>query len=102
MKTTLTETPASQVERHFKSCLGIGFHLVSGAACQRFRSLFQLKDHTFRGHGGSVDQLCWHPKHTDQVVSASSDKTVRLWDARTSKAVATIPTKGQLGCAEQK
>ena len=42
-----------------------------------------------------MDQLCWHPKHTDQVISASSDKTIRLWDARTSKAVASIPTKGK-------
>ena len=57
--------------------------------------LFQSKDVTFRGHGDSVDQLCWHPKHPDQLVTASGDKTIRLWDARTSKSVATVNTKGK-------
>ena len=55
---------------------------------------FQSKDITFRGHGDSVDQLCWHPKHPDQLVTASGDKTIRLWDARTSKSIATVNTKG--------
>lgn len=53
------------------------------------------KDVTFRGHGDSVDQLCWHPKHPDQLVTASGDKTIRLWDARTNKSVATVNTKGE-------
>ncbi|XP_052102226.1 THO complex subunit 3-like [Mytilus californianus] len=53
------------------------------------------KDLTFRGHGDSVDQLCWHPKNPDQLVTASGDKTVRIWDARTNKAVATVNTKGE-------
>lgn len=59
-----------------------------------FEIWFQSKDVTFRGHGDSVDQLCWHPKHPDQLVTASGDKTIRLWDARTNKSVATVNTKG--------
>ncbi|XP_060066652.1 THO complex subunit 3-like [Ylistrum balloti] len=54
-----------------------------------------VKDLTFRGHGDSVDQLCWHPKHPDHLVTASGDKTVRIWDARTNKSVATVNTKGE-------
>jgi THO complex subunit 3 len=27
--------------------------------------------------------------------TASGDKSVRIWDARTAKSVATIPTKGE-------
>jgi THO complex subunit 3 len=54
----------------------------------------QSKDVTFRGHGDSVDQLCWHPKHPDQLVTASGDKTIRMWDARTNKSIATVNTKG--------
>ena len=54
----------------------------------------QTKDHTFRGHTDSVDQLCWHPTNPDVLATASGDKTVRLWDARCKKSVATINTKG--------
>ncbi|XP_052772137.1 THO complex subunit 3-like [Mya arenaria] len=53
------------------------------------------KDVTFRGHSDSVDQLCWHPKHPDQLVTASGDKTIRLWDARSNKSIATVNTKGE-------
>ncbi|KAK2154221.1 hypothetical protein LSH36_274g04026 [Paralvinella palmiformis] len=53
------------------------------------------KDHTFRGHGDSVDQLRWHPSHPDLFVTASGDKTVRIWDARASKSAAIIATKGE-------
>lgn len=35
-----------------------------------------------KGHTDSVDQLCWDPKHADLLATASGDKTVRLWDAR--------------------
>ncbi len=48
----------------------------------------------FKGHGDSVDQLTWHPTKPDLLVTASGDKTVRVWDARASKAVTTI-NKGE-------
>ncbi|XP_047477899.1 THO complex subunit 3-like [Penaeus chinensis] len=53
------------------------------------------KDYTYKGHGDSVDQLCWHPTHSEQLTSASGDKTVRIWDTRTHKCSATINTKGE-------
>lgn len=40
------------------------------------------KDMELKGHTDSVDQLCWDPKHADLLATASGDKTVRLWDAR--------------------
>lgn len=62
-------------------------------------TVLQSKDNTFRGHTDSVDQLCWHPSNCDLLVTASGDKTVRLWDARSRKPVATVATKGiQLSC----
>ena len=48
---------------------------------------------TNRGHGDSVDQLVWHPSDPDMLATASGDRTVRIWDARLSKAVANIATK---------
>ncbi|KAE8741770.1 THO complex subunit 3 [Frankliniella occidentalis] len=53
------------------------------------------KDFTFRGHSGSVDQLCWHASNPDLLATASGDKSARIWDARTQKCAATINTKGE-------
>uniref|UniRef100_A0A0A9Y7W3 THO complex subunit 3 n=1 Tax=Lygus hesperus TaxID=30085 RepID=A0A0A9Y7W3_LYGHE len=53
------------------------------------------KEHTFRGHGGSVDQLCWHSSNSDLLATASGDKTVRVWDVRTQKCVTTVNTRGE-------
>ncbi|XP_040571868.1 THO complex subunit 3 [Lepeophtheirus salmonis] len=53
------------------------------------------KEHTYRGHGDSVDQLCWHPSNPDLLATASGDKSVRIWDARASKSISTIHTKGE-------
>ncbi|KAK9941101.1 hypothetical protein M0R45_017728 [Rubus argutus] len=46
------------------------------------------------GHRGSVDELCWDPKHADLVATASIDKTVRLWDARTRKCAQQAELSG--------
>ncbi|XP_074642173.1 THO complex subunit 3-like [Tubulanus polymorphus] len=53
------------------------------------------KENTFRGHSDSVDQLCWHPSNPDHLATASGDKSVRMWDCRSSKSVATVNTKGE-------
>lgn len=34
----------------------------------------------------SVDQLCWDPTHPDRLATASIDRTVKIWDARSSFA----------------
>ncbi|CAI8033044.1 THO complex subunit 3, partial [Geodia barretti] len=49
----------------------------------------------YKVHSGSVDQLCWHPSKKDVFSTASADKTVRLWDARSGKVTSTIHTKGE-------
>jgi len=54
-----------------------------------------VKDQTFSAHNDSVDQLCWHATHPDLLSTASGDKTVRVWDARMKKGIATVNTKGE-------
>ena len=78
-----------------------------------------VKDIELRGHQDSVDQLRWDPgnadilsKHTSAVQmrffwrvgaltwlawlgTASGDKTVRIWDARSGKNIETIKTTGE-------
>ena len=38
-------------------------------------------------HTGSVDQLRWHPTKPETLVTASGDKTVRVWDTRGGQGV---------------
>jgi len=45
--------------------------------------------------GYCVDQLRWDPQNSDVLSTASADKTVRIWDARTGKNVETIKTSGE-------
>ncbi|PIK44139.1 hypothetical protein BSL78_18991 [Apostichopus japonicus] len=54
-----------------------------------------IREHTYKGHTDSVDQLCWHPSDPSLFVTASGDKTVRIWDWRSSKTIASISTKGE-------
>ena len=35
-----------------------------------------------KGHNDSVDQLCWHPSNGNLLVTASGDRSIRIWDAR--------------------
>ncbi len=42
-----------------------------------------------------MDQLCWRPKHPDLLATASGDKTVRIWDARTQRSIEVFNTKGE-------
>lgn len=53
------------------------------------------RENSFKGHNDSVDQICWHPKHPEYLVTASLDKTVRFWDVRSNRCVSTINTKGE-------
>lgn len=39
--------------------------------------------------------MCWHQSHPDLLSTASGDKSVRIWDTRVQKCVATIATKGE-------
>jgi len=54
-----------------------------------------VKENSYKGHGDAVDQLVWHPTNPQLFATASGDKTVRVWDVRTGKAAATVPTKGE-------
>lgn len=59
------------------------------------------KDPTeLRGHENLINNVAWEPKRPDQIVTCSADKTIRIWDTRSSKAQATIETDGQVFCID--
>lgn len=43
----------------------------------------------FEGHSASVDAICWVPG-TDNLVTASHDTTLRLWDASSGRCLRTL------------
>ena len=57
----------------------------------------QSKDNTYKGHNDSVDQLCWHPSQPHLLVTASIDKTIRIWDIRSTPTLFIVFT-----CKEDK
>ncbi|XP_043830595.1 THO complex subunit 3-like [Dromiciops gliroides] len=77
-----------------------GARLASGSL-DKTANVFLLEDnclvreHSYQGHTDSVDQLCWHPSNPDLFVTASGDRSIRIWDVRNTKCVSTIRTKGE-------
>ncbi|XP_003384776.2 PREDICTED: THO complex subunit 3-like isoform X2 [Amphimedon queenslandica] len=53
------------------------------------------RDGNYKVHTGSVDQLRWHPSKPEVLVTASGDKTIRVWDTRAGKPTSTVTTKGE-------
>jgi WD40 repeat protein len=48
------------------------------------------------GHEGAVDALAWCPLSAHVLASGATDRSVRLWDARSGgKCTAVVATKGQ-------
>ena len=77
-----------------------GQKLASGSVDQSVRvwSLHEsgsAVDTELTGHSDSVDQLRWDPTNAEVIGTASGDKTVRIWDARTNKNVHAIETRGE-------
>ena len=42
--------------------------------------------HPLRGHTEAVQSLCWNPTHPNYIATASTDKSVRIYDSRQNKS----------------
>ncbi|XP_054834820.1 THO complex subunit 3-like [Eublepharis macularius] len=94
------EFPTHGAKVHSVAWSCCGHHLASGSF-DKTASVFVLekdclvKENNYRGHGDSVDRLCWHPSNPDLFVTASGDKIIHIWDVCTTKCIATVNTKGE-------
>ncbi len=48
---------------------------------------------SFKDHKGQIEALCWNPESENQFASTSSDKSFKIWDAKSSKLIRTEKTK---------
>ncbi|CEO96677.1 hypothetical protein PBRA_005281 [Plasmodiophora brassicae] len=55
---------------------------------------FQSKAIELKGHEATVNQLCWSPISEHLLATASTDKTVRIWDIKAGKIIKRVETKG--------
>ncbi|KAF2068787.1 hypothetical protein CYY_009889 [Polysphondylium violaceum] len=53
------------------------------------------KELEIKGHTDTVEQLAWSPINSDILATASSDKTIKIWDTRSGKCTTTINTGGE-------
>jgi THO complex subunit 3 len=37
-----------------------------------------------KGHTGAVEHVAWNPKNSENLATASVDKSIKLWDARSN------------------
>lgn len=93
---------ASSVKVHCVKWSRDGSRIASGST-DRMAKVYTLDEHgsvkkimDLHGHSSHIDALAWDPTNgSDKLITVSSDKTLRLWDARTGKAVMKKETSGE-------
>ena len=58
------------------------------------RSLDVRSSIELKGHTESVETLAWDPTHPERLATASTDKSVRLYDIRSGSSIMTTTTPG--------
>lgn len=99
-KKTINQYFGHKKKAHSVAWSCTGAKLASGSVDQTVRvwvvdETGKATDTELKGHQDSVDQLRWDPLQPEVLGTASGDKTVRIWDARTGKCAHAIETRGE-------
>ncbi|GAM24368.1 hypothetical protein SAMD00019534_075430 [Acytostelium subglobosum LB1] len=99
-----TECTVKELQGHKKKVNSVswscdGKRLASGSWDQTAR-IWNIenpkqKELELRGHSESIEQLRYSPTAPDVLATASSDKTVKIWDTRSGKCTMSIATSGE-------
>lgn len=85
-----------------KKCKVKGVKQSADSACVVIPTMvFQISDeplHEFRGHSGDVLNLSW--SNNKHLLSASTDKTVRLWEIGSANCITVFPHSNFVTCVQ--
>ena len=75
-----------------------GTKLIAGSSDSTIRmfkhtSTGLVPGQIFKDHKGQIEALSWNPEAENQFASTATDKTIKIWDAKSGKLVRTEKTK---------
>ncbi|MEW5304496.1 MAG: hypothetical protein WDW36_007106 [Sanguina aurantia] len=74
---------------HGAACCSLQSHDVWEAASWVYNTMTGVCMHTLTGHEGEISKVAFNPQGT-RLLTASSDKTCKLWDTETAACLQTL------------
>lgn len=89
-RTTTVEESSGQQGRVLSLAWNCCGRRLASASADKTVAIFSFdrdrlkRDLALRGHTDTVEKVVWHPLNADLLASTSSDKTVKIWDSKST------------------